>query len=412
MVDAKASLDRQIRKLTAFRLFATVALPLFGIYLLTATWTLPYHIDAATNVFTAWELGNDGDVLLEEHTALVADEYFGNVGWFVPAQDSVAAQYPPGTAALAAPLYAIWPGAATNLVIYGTNVDAPGVDIPMPPLGPAAIIAAAVAAIAMGITALSFRQLVDARLAVAAAYVFGLATGTWSIAADQLWQHGPGMMWIAAGTLLSVRHKVGAGLAFGAAILTRPHTALVAAANGIWQSWKDRSVRPAVLIGLGSGAGLALLVVFNNAIFGSPSIAGGYSDSFANRAASLDVLDYLGNVSLALVHPIRGLLVYSPFLIPLVIGLPAAWRAAPSWVKGSAVGGLLYLLLQLKANRYSGGSGFWAYRYPLETLAAAAPLLLLSYTEWVTQQTELVRKAFRLLLLASVFFTAIGAIFF
>jgi alpha-1,2-mannosyltransferase len=220
------------------------------------------------------------------------------------------------------------------------------------------------------------------------------------------------MMWIAAGTLLSIRHKALAGFAFGAAILTRPHTALVAACNGLWQSAKDRSPRPAFLIGIGSCVGLATLIVFNNAIFGSASISGGYGGSFANRATSWNVLDYAGNVLLALVHPIRGVLVYSPFLIPLLIGLPAAWKAAPSWVRGSAVGGLLYLLLQLKANRYSGGAGFWAYRYPLETLAAAAPLLLLSYTQWVTKQSDLTRKLFRWLLLVSVLFTAIGAIFF
>jgi alpha-1,2-mannosyltransferase len=156
--------------------------------------------------------------------------------------------------------------------------------------------------------------------------------------------------------------------------------------------------------------GLALLVAYNTVVFGAPSIAGGYGSGFNERTSSLDLVEYAGNIALALVHPLRGLLIFSPFLILLIPGLKAAWRAAPAWVQGSALGGLLYLLLQLKANRYSGGSGFWGYRYPLETLAAAAPLLLLAYSEWVERQSELIRKLFRWLVIASVLLTATGAI--
>jgi alpha-1,2-mannosyltransferase len=395
---------------TGLRFFAAIALPLFVLYLATATWTLPYHIDTITNVFTAWELANDGDAVLEEHEALASPDYFGNVGWVVPAQDSVAAQYPPGAALLATPLYTIWPDNATILTVYGSNRLADGVEIPVPPLPPAAISAAAVSAMAVGLTGLAFRRLVDSRTALVAAYVAGLGTGAWSVAADQLWQHGPAMMWIAAGTLLSAERQVWAGVAFGAAILTRPHTALVAAGNGLVQAVAKRTVRPAIRIGIGSAMGLALLVAYNTVVFGAPSIAGGYGSGFNERTSSLDLVEYAGNIALALVHPLRGLLIFSPFLILLIPGLKAAWRAAPAWVQGSALGGLLYLLLQLKANRYSGGSGFWGYRYPLETLAAAAPLLLLAYSEWVERQSELIRKLFRWLVIASVLLTATGAI--
>ena len=123
-------------------------------------------------------------------------------------------------------------------------------------------------------------------------------------------------------------------------------------------------------------------------------------------------MNYFGNVALALVHPVRGLLVYSPFLIFLIPGLPAAWRKAPGWVQGSAIGGVLYLLFQLKANRYSGGDSFWGYRYPLEALAAAGPLLLLSYTEWLRQQSALLRRLFLYAAAGSIVLTAMGAIYF
>ena len=127
----------------------------------------------------------------------------------------------------------------------------------------------------------------------------------------------------------------------------------------------------------------------------------GYSSSFVDNTQSADVVGYVRNIGMALFSPTRGLLVWSPFLIVLLPGLPAAWRAAPSWVRGGALGGLVYLLVQYKANRYSGGDGFAAYRYPLEALTASAPLLLLSYTEWVAQRPR-VAQAFRVLVILSV----------
>ncbi len=220
------------------------------------------------------------------------------------------------------------------------------------------------------------------------------------------------MLWIVTGTLLSASHRWLAGLGFGAAVLTRPHTAVIAAANGLTQAWQRRSIRPAVEIGVGSALGLAALIGFNALVFGSPSITGGYSDSFATNATSAEVSGFFRNIFLALVHPTRGLLVYSPFLILLIPGIPAAWRKAPAWVRGSALGGLIYLLVQLKANRYSGGDSFWGYRYPLEMLAAAAPLLLLSYTEWVRGRSDLLRRVFVYLVVASVVLTAAGAVYF
>ena len=80
----------------------------------------------------------------------------------------------------------------------------------------------------------------------------------------------------------------------------------------------------------------------------------------------------------------RGLFVWSPFVLILLLGVRTGWRAAPSWARGAAVGGLIYFLIQMKANRYSGGGGFTGYRYPLEPLMAAAPLLVYVFREWVT----------------------------
>ena len=67
---------------------------------------------------------------------------------------------------------------------------------------------------------------------------------------------------------------------------------------------------------------------------------------------------------------------YSPFLLILIPGLREAWRNSPDWVKGASIGGIVYLLEQLKANRFSGGTGFIGHRYPFEALNAAAAIPL------------------------------------
>lgn len=374
------------------RLFLLVFAPLLGLYLLTASWSLPVNKDTFTNALTAWNLGTERSFYLDQHARFVDEETWG---WLVPARDSVATQYPPGTALLAAPLYLVWPeeaqpftdGSPTAESAVGTPND--GL---IPPLAPAAIVAAMATAVAIGLLALVFRRVgATARAALAGAYVAGLATAAWSVASDQLWQHGPAMAWIALGLLLSETTTLGSGLAFGAAVLTRPPLALIAAGTGLARGISERRLRPVVLTGAGAMLGLVLFIAYNQWIFGSLSLSAGYGSNFQDNVLHGSSTSYVRNLFGALFSVDRGLLVYSPFLVLLIPGLRAAWKATPGWVKGAALGAVAYLLLQYKANRFSGGFYFLTYRYPLEALTAAAPLLFLSYRQWVAPRARMVR---------------------
>ena len=372
--------------ITGPRLFAVVFVPLLVLYLLTATWERPYHIDPFSNALPAWNLASSGSFHLDQHTQLASVDYYSNVGWVVPARDSVASQYPPGTALLAAPLYAVWPEDASLEIVSGSNnPDAAAVEILLPPFGPAAILASVAVAVAMALLGLVFRAVgATPTASIVGAYLAGLGTSAWSVGADQLWQHGPAMMWIALGLLLSARQVAGSGFAFALSVLTRPPTALVPASIGLYRSWKERSVKPALLIGFGSAIGLIAFLAYNQLIFGSFSVSAGYGEAFRDNALSLDVAGYLRNVFRGALSATRGFLIWSPFLLVLLPGMRAGWKVASTWVRGAAIGGVLYLLHQYKANRFSGGSGFFTYRYPLEALTAAAPLLYLSFKEWVS----------------------------
>lgn len=376
------------------KLFLIVAGPLLVVYMLTATWSYPSYNDTFTNSVVAWSLGTNASVYLDDHVDLAGTNW---PGWIVEAGESSTGKYPPGAALVAAPVYAVWPADAEWITAPDDQFGefwAPGrqsVTFPLHPMGPAAITASGTTAVAMGLLALVFSRIGPSRAsAVVGGYVAGLGTAAWSVASDQLWQHGPAMMWIALALLLSERHLVSSGFAYGLAILTRPPLAVIAATTGLYKSLRERSVRPSILIGFGALTGLALILAYNAWVFDSASISGGYGSGFTDRALALEGVAYVRNLFYAGFSSDRGLFVFSPFLLVLVPGLPSAWRAAPDWAKGAGIGSVIYLLVQYKANRYSGGSNFPTYRYPLEAMATAAPLLFLSYVEWVSRRPRMV----------------------
>ncbi len=185
-------------------------------------------------------------------------------------------------------------------------------------------------------------------------------------------------------------------------MLTRPVTAFAAAATGVTLGWLRRRWRPVVLVGVGAGAGVLGLSVYNLVVFDTFSpITEQYGGAFVESAAQRGPLWYLGNVAASLVSPWHSFLLWSPFLLVLLPGLPRAWRAAPDWVRSSALGGAFYMLVHLWLNRQSGGLAY-NYRYPLAMLTMAAPLLLLSYREWVAQASDRVKRYFAVAIVVSV----------
>jgi hypothetical protein len=407
------TLQRRLDLLTVRQLFLVVAIPLFVVYFSTADKSPPISPDVYTNVLTAWRLGTSGTVYVGSSEALTDPSNFGHVSWFeTTPRGQVVSQYPPGAAALAAPFYVLAPATRQWMRHRGDDPAAPEVAFPLPSLVPATIASSLSVSLAMALLALVFVEFMPVSKALLGAYLAGLGTGAWSVASNALWQHGPAMLWIALALYLTCRgHLLWAGLPFGFAILTRPPLALVAATVGLAIGITKRSVRPTLEVGAGSTFGFLVLIGYNWIVFGAPSISGGYGSGFTEHALHSGLRWYVDNIAAALFDPSRGLLLWTPFLIILIPGVLGAWRAAPAWARGAALGSLLYLLLQLKANRFSGGEAFFVYRYPLEPLTAAAPVLLLAWREWTARNTLRIRL-FVVSAITSVAVQAFGAIYF
>jgi len=380
------TMRQRFDRMGAFALFLVVVLPLFALFFATASRDRPYHIDPLSNVIPAWKIGSEGTIYLDEYVEFTAPEYWRSVGWYVAVDDTAVSKYPPGTALWAAPFYAIGPNDAELVVGRPTNErdSFDTVEILIPPLWPAAVASSLAVALAMGWLALTVASFASPANAATAAYLGALGTTAWGVASDSLWQHGPAMMWIALAGYLMVRsNRWSGGIAYAAAIVTRPLTAMVAAGSGTYEAWKRRSVKTLLQVAIPAAVGVGVIVIYNTIVFGSVSIAGGYGDGFSSNVLSSDVGGFLVNLFRAGFDLSRGLFVWSPFILVLLAGIRTGWTSAPAWARGAALGGLVYFLVQMKANRYSGGDGFIGYRYPLEPLMAAAPLLFFSYRDWV-----------------------------
>lgn len=285
---------------------------------------------------------------------------------------------------------------------------------------PASAEAALITAAAMGTLALVFARFVSHRTALLGALVAGTATTTWTVSGVALWPHGPDQLVIALALCgLAADRFARAGLAFGLGLLIRPLLGFPAAVAGLVASWKARSIRPALAIAVPAGCCLAFYAWYAHHYWtGGPS---GDKQAFLTAThgygGPLTELGLSAWLALAvklagfLVSPGRGILIGSSFLLALLPGLRRAWRVAPTWVRSSAAGAVIYMLIQLKGEVFTGGYDFWGYRYPIEMLTLCAPLLLLCWREWTTR-TARRRAAFGALVIVSISWQAVGAICF
>jgi hypothetical protein len=244
------------------------------------------------------------------------------------------------------------------------------------------------------------------------ALVFAFGTNTWMISSQALWQHASGELLIALALLLIVfpapamrASAMRLALLGGVCVLmasNRPPDALIAAAIVLFTIWSHRG--RALWLLAGAAVPLALLMCYNLEFIGH--LVGGYAlGKYPDK--KFFQLDWTGLPGL-LISPSRGLLVFSPFLLFLPVGLilrlkePGTRGLAVALSFAVAAQLLLYSLTDWRA----GGS--WGPRFLTDLL----PVLVWMLAPALLFLRPLGRGLLIAAMAASVIVEGIGAFWF
>lgn len=364
-----------------------VVLPVF---LLTAHYAV-VSVDTSSAYIPAWQLVHHGNLWLE---GLRHPPY-----WTVHSGAHLVSNRTPGVILANVPVFVL-------LYFLGPV-----------PLG-GALTAAVLTAATVATLYLVVRRLSSPDVALATALVTAFGTSLWSIASAEIWTHSVDAICLAVAMLFLTRSRyVAAGVVIGLGSTARPHLILVATVLGLYLAFTQRSLRPAVAVGVGGAPGFASLLLLNHAVYGRWTLSGYASYVTQNLTTTGGVAGhgsalagaehYLSNVTGFLLSPLCGLLLYLPVALLLVAGLRPAWRAAPDWCRGMLLGGAAYTLVQLKINSYVGGAAFYGYRLATELLVCAVPLAVFAYTEWAAPRRWRIVTS-KALAVASVVVQAVG----
>ena len=233
------------------------------------------------------------------------------------------------------------------------------------------------------------------------AYAFG--TTTWVISSQALWQHGMAELLVIGALLLltgpcTAPRALAVGLLLGLIAGNRPPDAILAAALGAYGLfWAGRR---AALLAAGAALPIGLVLLYNLGVVGH--FAGGYG--LVGNAGFLrrDLLSGLGGL---LFSPTRGLFVFSPFLLFLVL----VWRhpsRASALTLAISAGVVLQVLLYAMIDWRAGIS--WGPRFLTDLL----PLLLWMLAPVVASLRGLGRVCFLLAVGVAVAIEAIGAFWY
>lgn len=361
---------------TAFALLFVVLVAFLG-----ATYTFRQITDTELNNYQTKSLVLHGDLHLERYPRFNDTEYFAR-----ERGGHLYSIYGIGISVVAAPIFAVL-----------TRVDASNEFLQ----AAASIPFAAVAIILMYVL---LERIVDRKIAIAGAVVFGFGTTMWPLASMAMYQHAPVAMFHMIGLLglfsSKPRAPVLAGFGFAAATFIRPTTGIAFALVGLFQVLRGR--RAVALFALGAAVPIAGILIQNRWIWGS-WLAGGYSHS----GIAFDAPMPTGLFGLSFGWW-RGMFVYSPVLILGFAGAVMALRRVrhrleqPLVVLGLASVGTF--LFYSKWSTWWNGLNQFGYRYLLDIV----PFLVV-LSAYAVSRNERIRTIARPLAILSVMTMTFGA---
>jgi len=266
--------------------------------------------------------------------------------------------------------------------------------------------ASLVAALSAALLYLLLRRRAAAAAALLLTFAYAFGTTTWVIGSQALWQHGMAELLVIGALLLltapcTAPRALAAGLLCGLIAGNRPPDVILAAALGAYGLfWAGR--RAALLVAA-AALPTGLVLLYNLGVAGN--LAGGYGRVGKASFLQHDLLSGLGGL---LFSPTRGLLVFSPFLLFLVL----VWRYLPrergerGLTLAMSAGIVLQLVLYAKADWRGGIS--WGPRYMTDLL----PLLVWMLVPVAAALRGFGRVCFLFAVGAAVAIEAIGAFWY
>ena len=214
--------------------------------------------------------------------------------------------------------------------------------------------------------------------ALLATVVLGFATPVWTVSANLMWPQTITLLGVAGMAWASATERWWwVGVFGGVTLWGRVHAALIVAVLGLGLGLRRRDSRIVGRVGIVSAAFLAASCVWIHWVYGTWNPLGAYDTG--GVAGNADRYRYsLGNQLGMFVSPDRGILVWTPVVLLLLPALVRSWRTLPDWSRSLLLGGLVYTLVNSAMNTFTGGTGFYGYRYGIELLASATPALALS----------------------------------
>ncbi len=258
------------------------------------------------------------------------------------------------------------------------------------------------------------------------ALVYGLATSSWSMMSQALWQHTAALPWLAAALLVLTRGRnrdalvPWAGLFLGLAVICRPPDIVIAIAFTVYV-WLHHRKYFVAFLGL-AAIPAALQAAYNWFYFGNPLLFGqlllnrflhehtGLLSAWAcPKCATWDTSPHhvLTAIAGLLFSPSRGIFVYSPVLMLGLWGLVASLRRQGDPLLRWSLAGFAALVL-LYAFRHDWWGG-WSFGYRF--LMDGVPLLVIGITPlWGRLKASRLLKGLSLILvLFSLMVQFVGA---
>jgi hypothetical protein len=266
--------------------------------------------------------------------------------------------------------------------------------------------ASLIASLSAALLYLVLRRRADPRIALLLTVAYAFGTSTWVISSQTLWQHGLAQLLI-VGVMLcltapsTVLRTIAAGLLCGLIVGNRIPDAVLAAALGAYGLfWAGRR---AVLFVVAAAVPVALVVIYNVTFVGT--LVGGYGLLGDLSFLRTDVAWISWGLAGLLFSPTRGLIVFSPFLLFLVLvprHLPAD-RAERGLMLAISVGVLVQMLGYARTDWRAGLS--WGPRF----LTDLVPLLIWMLVPVVMALRSRGRATFVIAVGAAIAIEAVGA---